>query len=44
MMFSMSLLLLSGLILVVSSITRMGVDFMDPVISGIAWFCTLSNV
>ena len=31
-------------IAVVSSITLMGVDFMDPVISRNAWFCTLSNV
>ena len=44
MMFLMSLLLLSGWIAVVSSITLMGVDFMDPVISHNAWFCTLSNV
>ena len=44
MMFLMSLLLLSGWIAVVSSITLMGVDFMDPVISRNAWFCTLSNV
>ena len=43
-MFLMSLLLLSGRIAVVSSITFMGVDFMDPVISRNAWFCTLSNV
>ena len=44
MMFLMSLLLLSGCIAVVSSITLMGVDFMVPVISRNAWFCTLSNV
>ena len=44
MMFLMSLLLLSGWIAVVSSITLMGIDFMDPVISRNAWFCTLSNV
>ena len=44
MMFFVSLLLLSGWMAVVSSITRMGVDFMDPVISRNAWFCTLSNV
>ena len=44
MMFLMSLLLLSGWIAVVSSITLMGVDFMDSVISRNAWFCTLSNV
>ena len=40
----MPLLLLSGWIAVVSSITLMGVDFIDPVISPNAWFCTLSNV
>ena len=34
-MFLMSLLLLSGWIAVESSITLMGVDFMDPVISHI---------
>ena len=39
----MSLLLLSGWIAVVSSITLMGVYFMDLVISRNAWFCTLSN-
>ena len=44
MMFLRSLLLLSGWIAVVSSITLMGVDFMDPVISCNAWFCTFSNV
>ena len=44
MMFLMSLLLLSGWIAVVSYITLMGVDFMDPVISRNAWSCTLSNV
>ena len=38
MMFLMSLLLLSGWIAVVSSITLMGVDFMDPVISRNACF------
>ena len=44
MMFLVSLLLLCGWIAVVSLITLMGVDFMDPVISGNAWFYTLSNV
>ena len=44
MMFLMSLLLLTGWIAIVSSLTLMGVDFMDPVISSNAWFCTLSNV
>ena len=44
MMFLMSLLLLSGWIAVVSSITLLGVDFIDPVIIRNAWFCTLSNV
>ena len=44
MMFLMCLPLLSGWIAVVSSVTLMGVDFMDPVISCNAWFCTLSNV
>ena len=44
MMFLMSLLLLSGWIAVVSSITLMGVDFMDPAVSRNDWFCILSNV
>ena len=44
MMFLMSLILLSGWIAVVSSITLMGVEFMGLVISRNAWFCTLSNV
>ena len=44
MMFLVSLHLLSGWIAVVSSITLMGVDFMDPVISRNDWFCILSNV
>ena len=44
MMFLRFLLLLSGWIEVVSSITIMGIDFMDPVISRNAWFYTLSNV
>ena len=43
-MFLISFLLLSGWITVVSSITLMGVDFMDPVISRNAWFYSLSNV
>ena len=41
MMFLVSLLLLSGWIVVVFSITLMGVDFMDSVIIRNAWFCTL---
>ena len=44
MMFLMSLLLLSGWIAVVSTITLMGVDFMDHVISRNAWFCPLSKI
>ena len=44
MMFLMSLLLISGWIAVISSITLMGVDFMDAVISRNVWFCTISNV
>ena len=44
MIFLMSRLLLSGWIAVVSSITLMGVDFMDPVICRNACFFTLSNV
>ena len=44
MIFLMSRLLLSGWIAVVSPITLMDVDFMDPVIIRNALFCTLSNV
>ena len=44
MMFLMSPILLSGWIAVVYSITLMGVDFMDPVISRNAWCCALSHV
>ena len=44
MMFLRSVILLSGWIAVVSSITLMGVDFLDPVISRNALFSTLSNV